>query len=129
MTSCHKLCASLLHCVFAAEIKCVTLNQKIKSIRSVDDRTNCMPPCRSIEIIFALLCAFECLRQKSYHCISLAMPNAAAAAMAPINITFNPPKTGEIPVILALKYPKINKAINVIIAEIFKPSKVSSRKK
>ena len=41
-----------LHCVFAAEIKCVTLNQKIKSIWSIDDLTNCMPPCRSSEIIF-----------------------------------------------------------------------------
>ena len=50
------------------------------------------------------------------------MPKAAAAAKAPTSTTFKAPLTGGIPVIRLLKYPKINRQINVTTADICKPS-------
>ena len=65
----------------------------------------------------------------NYPCINLAMLKAAAAAIAPVIITFRPPHQGLTPVILLLKNPKIYKQINVMTAEIFKPSMASVTKK
>ena len=50
------------------------------------------------------------------------LSSAAAAAIAPIIITFTPPHQGLTPVILLLKNPKIYRQAKVMIAEIFKPS-------
>lgn len=51
------------------------------------------------------------------------MAKAALAAVAPINITFVAPHQTLTPVILLLKYPKINKQNKVMMAEYFSPSK------
>jgi len=59
----------------------------------------------------------------------LAIPNAAPAAAAPMSITFNPPVIGLMPVILLLKYPKMNKQTNVITTENFNAFKESAIKK
>ena len=53
---------------------------------------------------------------------SLATPNAAAAAKAPISVTFTAPHKGLTPVILLLKYPKTNKQIKVATTDIFSAS-------
>ena len=55
-------------------------------------------------------------------CKDCVPPNAAAAANAPIIVTRIAPQKAFIPVILLLKYPKINKQISVTIADTFKAS-------
>ena len=65
----------------------------------------------------------------NYPPISLAIPNAKPAAMAPIMATFNPPLNGGVPVNLLLKYPNMNKQIKVTIAEILRPFNPSCTKK
>jgi site-specific DNA-adenine methylase len=59
---------------------------------------------------------------KNHYPTNLAIPKAAAAATRPIAVTFKAPFIGGCPVTLALKKPKTNKQMVVIIAETINPS-------
>src|SRR5215203_1545284 len=60
---------------------------------------------------------------------SLATPNAAAAAIAPIIVTLIAPHQGFTPVILLLNHPKTNRHRSVTTTEYRKPSIGCSTKK